>query len=457
MKSKTRNKKLQAAQSAKKKPVSTIKPPWNDNLTDISRYQLSKVELLQRKVSCSSKNLLLAKERITQIHEQLKSGKLPETYKDAIRHKQKKIDPKEEYRQKAKAIVYPVRQARCETSCAAYRKNIVKEPQIEDPIEPTPVLQPMALAKRTACMAFTSANEPKIESMAPIIPRDEPEEHEECKQNEEEQENYLDCNENIKKLSKLQEELVSKDVEVNDCMASLNAALGINVSQKLESPIIRRSPEQTKEDTIFGLDREEKVGDNDFGSEADDSDLERISQLIAKTHKDIDDLTGVPETNKTSPIATPTLTQSNTENHDILKKYENSFMHSRRGMKASINVSNKENDTPNTGIISRKLTNKTDISLSAAIAPRQMIFDAEYYKTNIQLIPQFNIYCTQDVLFSQQVTAIFGIRTLILNQIQLSKSMQYKERVKEFGNFYILLTKHREAKGAIRSIHKEIP
>ena len=427
MKSKSKAKKQAASQSTKKKAPS-IKPAWNDNKTDLSRYQLSKVELLQKKVSYSSKNILVAKERVTQVQEQLKQGKFPEAYKDAIKHKQKKIDVKEEYRQKAKAIVYPMRQTRCESAygCGSRRpieklqpdpeeqNNNYEEHEIETDLcsSSNKEKEPITLTKKTTCMAFTSANDPKTLSIMPMAASASDENEAEIEP-EEEKTNYLDCDANIKKLTKLKEDMINKSLEMDDCMAGLNAALGFDCGEKSQLPsdtlqlheaYLDLEPEsEPREDLIDAEkylkaipDENNKKQDKEEFEENDSSDFERISKLIAQTHKDIDELTagGNEEKSKASSPGKLSYDQSiscnsisnTSRSEDILKKYENSFMHSRRGFKpTTINVSNKENDMPNAGtrgIISRKITNKTDISLSAAVAPMQVLVNAEYYRAS---------------------------------------------------------------------------
>ena len=194
-------------QVSKKK--TNVKPEWNDNITDISRYQLSKVEQLQKKVSCSSKNILAAKERVIQVQEQLKSGIIPSSYSDAIKHKQKKKDMKEEYRQKAKAIVYPV--LACTPSVPQIRKQNPQPKVKEEKL--TEFTMPLSLANKAVPMSFTASNEPKVKSISTLIPRDNFISTEDNTQ--EKDEDYLSCKENIEKLKKLKENLNNEENKVN--------------------------------------------------------------------------------------------------------------------------------------------------------------------------------------------------------------------------------------------------
>ena len=370
---KCKNKARPATASRKKQPVS--KPAWNDNITDLSRYQLSNMELLQRKVSCSSKNRMQAKEDVSKVQQQLKEGKLPAAYKDAIMHKQKKVNLKEEYRQKAKAIVYPVRLQRNESACQDYNEPAEELDEV--------LVQPMIMSSKMAQIAFTSATEPKVAVDLLMkhknIEEDESddEDNEPCEQNTEPK-HYLDCDDNIKNLNKLNEEIVARNTEVDDCMATLNSALGINP----------KVPEIAGRDTMgevhkaLEFEETEEMGNDraDKGSPErgeDEGDLERISKLIAATSKDIEALS-----------INPHACSQKKDEEDLAKKYENSFFHAR----ANKAVANKENTqivmncampVNGGGIISRKISNKADISLTSATAPRQLVIASEYYKAII--------------------------------------------------------------------------
>jgi len=411
-------KKKQSVQVQKRK--SSYKPAWNEDLTDMSRYQLSKIEQLQRKVSCSSKNLLVVKESVSQIHEQLKQGIMPESYMDVIKHKRKKEDPKEEYRQKAKAIVYPV------LSCPGPKKLKPKEMRSknlrnEDSNKkklPEAKGSPVRLSNKTASLAFTSANEPKVSALT--IPKEETEEliaqdedYLNCEENIkrlkelkqslnineathndhflEKEDDYLDYEDSKKKLEELKERLTerknSEETELDVCMAGLNAVL--NETKDINSDISKIQP---IEDIINSNDKFYQQIDI---VENDDIDFDRINKLIAKTHQDLNELNSESNTlrenksfyflsaeNRNIPYETtsqPSIDKSNTsvEENEIIRKYENSYMHRKRGM-------NKENNVRSTGtIISRKITNKTDISLSGNSLPRQILLEAEYYKTQL--------------------------------------------------------------------------
>lgn len=387
--------------SGRKAPSS--KPAWNDNLTDLSRYQLSNVELLQRKVSCSSKNRLKAREDVAKAQQELKEGKLPIVYMDAITHKLKKENLREVYRQKAKAIVYPVTTTgRCVSTCRnytapfAFEKNTDKTLQEAEGQEPE-MKAGLHMSKRVADVFFTSINERKLPARDdPVLELEEnnnvwskeEEDINEIKKSEsrpEPEKNYLDCDENIKKLNMLNEEIVTRNSEIDDYMAGLNAALGMTPKTQSANRVeFVSEPEMPRE--YAGNAHRTAVKE-----EIDENELDRISRLIAETHKDIDrmNISGTAETAAVPmPMKTPPVAMKACG--DDMQKYENSFFHTRGNKEnvtmncsgLSVNVATaKMINGAGTGIISRRISNKANISLAAATGPRQLIVASEYYKT----------------------------------------------------------------------------
>ncbi len=369
-----------------------MKPAWNENITDMSRYQLSNVEQLQHKVSCSSKNRLKAHEEVAVAQQKLREGKFPTVYMDAIMHKVKKENLREVYRQKAKAIVYPLRPARCASTCRGYQ-TATQEKDDENPLPLGEVdlnhnQQPcMVMKRKVADLCFTSVNDQKLP------PPTEPQEDEQKRDDAEEmprddlrEKNYLDCDENIKKLNMLKEEIVTKDTQIEDYMAGLNAALGMSpLPGHADGPakVQAASPVSSAKDDINNKD----IGD-------DESELERISRLIAETHKDIDRLNiggdSVPEGPPSVYQKEETVAAKKKDAEDSveLQKYENSFFHTRGNKENSNSGTGSSNvsmtiscpSVCSTGIISRKISNKSDISLAGASGPRQLIVASEYYK-----------------------------------------------------------------------------
>lgn len=350
-----------------KKP--TNKPAWNDNITDMKRYQLTNVEQLQRKVSCSSKNLLNAKEAVNRVQQKLKEGKLPSEYRDAISHKFKKENKKAEYKQKVKEIVYPI-QPRPTSSCANRKAAQVKqEPSQEIEKENEPV----ELISKVANLVFTSANDQKIEQSALNNNQQDPENE---SKNEEES-NYLDCNVNLKKLSKLQEEMAHKPPEIDEYFSKHQT-----VEYDLPDKDIYQASTYTEPGLYSYLTHEEAPKEEKEINVCamDETELERVSRLIAETQKEIDAAyqpVPIPE-----PIPEKVTLPTVTIDADQIKAaYGNSHFHAASGKKA-----NKENidDGLNAAkIVSRRISNKMDLSLSSAIAPRPLIIPLEQSNTNI--------------------------------------------------------------------------
>jgi len=316
---------------------------------------------------------------------------------------------------KAKQIVYPtpkICEKRPETQCGAYEKRqFGKEIDMNKKIcsaekNPEENEKPVILVQKTAKMTFTMANSKKDE------PNFEPQNIDTLEENEEKKEaNYLDCEENLKNLEKLKGEIMTKnlDLECEDCMEGLNKVLGMDrysktlenkepnsdelFSQKSRQNIpesMENAPKYVENDTCIMPTYEKPIEIKENSIENDDCDLERIRNLISQTHKDIDSLGIKIPTKNDSPIhEDPTPVPTAPSQEEILKKYENSFTHAKRGIKMSINVSNKENEQQtncgnSTGIIvSRKITNKTDLCINSVAAPRPLMVTAEMYRANM--------------------------------------------------------------------------